>query len=177
MKTCSLFGFISALGGAFLTLILFFLGFHSDPAKLGMAGWVGGLVGLAIVILCVVLGVKARRSEIPEGEPFGYGRALGAGILISLVASVLNGFFGFLYWKFINPGIADIVVQSQLAKLEASGVSGDRLDKAEAMTRAMASPIPQAVVALLGGLVIGILISLIVAAVLKRAEPASPPTL
>ena len=177
MKTCSLFGFISALGGAFLTLILFFLGFHSDPAKLGMAGWVGGLVGLVIVILCVVLGVKARRSEIPETEAFGYGRAFGAGFLISLVASVLNGFFGFLYWKFINPGIADIVVQSQLAKLEASGVSGDRLDKAEAMTRAMASPIPQAVVALIGGLVVGIIISLIVAAVLKRAEPASPPTL
>jgi hypothetical protein len=158
-------------------LILFFLGFHSDPAKLGMAGWGGGLVGLVIVILCVVLGVKARRSEIPETEAFGYGRAFGAGFLISLVASVLNGFFGFLYWKFINPGIADIIVQSQLAKLEASGVSGDRLDKAEAMTRAMASPIPQAVVALIGGLVVGIIISLIVAAVLKRAEPASPPTL
>jgi hypothetical protein len=177
MKTCSLYGFISALGGAFLTLILFFMGLHSDPAKLGVSGWVGGLAGLGIAVACVALGTKARRAEVPETESFGYGRALGAGVLISLVASALSSAFVFLYWKFINPGIADIVVQSQVAKLEASGVSGDRLDKAEAMTRIMASPGPQAIVALIGGFVAGVLISLVVAAVLKRAEPQTPPTL
>ena len=61
MKTYLLYGFISSLAGAFLTLILYFAGFHSDPAKLAMAGWIGGLVGLAIVITCITLGVKARR--------------------------------------------------------------------------------------------------------------------
>src|ERR1019366_1394786 len=41
MKTCSLYGFLSALAGALLLLALYFLGFHSDPAKLSAAKWIG----------------------------------------------------------------------------------------------------------------------------------------
>jgi hypothetical protein len=66
MKTCSLYGFISALAGALLALALYFTGFHSDPAKLPAAKAIGLCAGLAIVITCLVLGVKARRAEIPE---------------------------------------------------------------------------------------------------------------
>ena len=177
MKTCGLYGFISALGSAFITLILFFLGFHSDASKLGAAGWIGGLAGLAITVTCLALGIKARRSEVPGAEAFGYGKALGAGVLISLVSSVISALFGYLYWAVINPGIADIVVQSQISKMEASGVSGDRLDKAEAMTRTMASPLPQAAIALVIGMVIGVILSLIIAAILKKPEAETPPTL
>ncbi len=177
MKTSLLYGFISALGGAFLTLILFFLGFHSDPAKLGTAGWVGGLIGTAVAVVCVVLGVKARKAEAPPDQPFGYGKAFGAGMMVSVVSSVLGALFAFLYWAVINPGISDIVVQSQVAKFEANGLTGDKLDNAEAMVRKMASPLPQAITALIFGLLFGLVISLIVAAILKKPEPESPPTL
>jgi hypothetical protein len=176
MKTCSLYGFIWALAGAFLTLILYFTGFHSDPAKLSAAGWIGGLAGLGIAITCMSIGVKARRSEIPPEADFGYGAALWAGMLISIVASLLSSIFGYVYWSLINPAFADVVVQDQVAKLEARGVSGDKLEKAEAMTRTMAAPVPQAVIALIVGVLFGLVIALIVAAVLKRPSPNTPPT-
>jgi len=177
MKNASVFGFIAALASAFLTLILYFLGFHSDPSKLGTAGWIGGLLSLVISVTCTVLGVKAERGETEAGKPFGFGSALKAGMLVTVVATILNAAFTFLYWVFINPGFADVVVQSQMAKFEASGMSGDKLEKAEAMTRKMASPLPQAVVVVIAGVLFGLLISLVVAAIMKRSEPDAPPTL
>jgi predicted DNA repair protein MutK len=171
MKTCAMYGFISALSGAFLVLILFFTGFHSDPAKLTAATWIGGVCGLGIGITCMVLGVKARRAEVPASEGFSYGRALGTGFLISVFSSVLSAIFTFAYYKFINPGFVDIVVQDKMAKLEASGMSSDKLEKTEAGMRMFMGPIPQAVSAIIGGLIFGLIIALIVAAVLKRPAP------
>jgi hypothetical protein len=172
MKTCALYGFISALAGAFLNLILFFSGFHSDPAKLAAATWIGGVLGLAIAVTCLVLGIKARRAEVPSNEEFGYGRALGAGALVALVSSFLSAIFTYAYYSFINPAFIDIVVQDKIAKLEASGVSGDRLEKTEAGMRMFMGPIPQAISILIVGFLVGFIISLVVAAILKRPAPA-----
>jgi hypothetical protein len=171
MKTCALYGFISALSGAFLILILFFAGFHSDPAKLTAATWIGGVCGLAIGVTCMVLGVKARRAETPAGEGFSYGRALGTGFMISVFSSILSAIFTYSYYAFINPGFVDIVVQDKMAKLAATGVSSDKLEKTEAGMRMFMGPVPQAVSAIIGGVVGGLIIALIVAAVMKRPAP------
>jgi hypothetical protein len=171
MKTCAFFGFLSALAGAFLYLILFFTGFHSDPSKLAAAGWIGGLGGLMIAVTCMVLGVKARRAEVPETEDFGYGRALWAGVVIGAVASFFSAIFTYAYYTFINPGFLDLMVQDKMAKLEAGGMSSDRMDKAEATMRMFMAPIPQAFVGLFGGIIFGVIMALIVAAFLKRPTP------
>jgi hypothetical protein len=175
MKTCSLYGFISALAGAFLILALYFLGFHSDPAKLGAAQGIALVGGLAIGITCTALGVRARRDEVPASEEFGYGAALGAGVLISLVASVLSAIFTYAYHAFINPGFSDILIQDAVAKVAAKGVSGDQLEKIESFDRILFSPVPMALIALIFGFIFGVVISLVVAAILKRPAPAQPP--
>ncbi len=177
MKTSALYGFIWALAGAFLTLILYFTGFHSDVAKLATAGWIGGIAGLGIAVTCMVVGVKARRAELPAEADFGYGAALWTGVLISIVASLLSSLFSYIYWAFINPGFADIVVQNQVSKLEAGGMTGDKLDKAEAMTRVMASPVPQSIIALIMGVLVGTIIALIIAGFLKKPSSDTPPTM
>jgi hypothetical protein len=173
MKTCLLYGFISALAAAFLTLILFFLGFHSDPARLLAAGRIGNLGGLAIAVTCMALGIKARRAEVPAGEPFGYGSALGAGVMISLFSSIFSSIFSYAYNAFINPAFAEMLLQAKLAGLDASGMSGDRLEKAESMTRLMFNPGALAILVLVIGFIFGVLIALVVAAFLKR--PGPPP--
>ncbi|HXQ82266.1 MAG TPA: DUF4199 domain-containing protein [Opitutaceae bacterium] len=175
MKTCSLYGFISALAGSLLALVLYFLGYHSDPAKLQAASWIGGLGGLAIASVCTALGVKARRAEVPEAAGFGYGQALGAGVLISVVSSALSAVFTYAYYGFINPGFSDIVVQDKMDKLQAKGISGAQLEQAEKFTRMMLNPVPAAIFALIGGFIVGFIIALIVAAFLKRPAPAGPP--
>jgi Na+/H+-dicarboxylate symporter len=174
MKTCSLYGFISALAGAFITLVLYLLGLHSDPAKVGMAGYIALAVGLPVGILIIALGVKARREETPLTEDFGYGRALGAGVLISVVSSVLSTAFNLVYSNFINPRFPEVMVQAQLAKLEAKGMPPAQLDAAEKGVRMFMGAVPQAIFGILAGVVFGLILSLIIAAFLKRA-PAEPP--
>jgi hypothetical protein len=172
MKTCALYGFISALAQAFLYLALFFLGFHSSVEKLPAAQWIGGVVALVIAVGFTALGVKARRNEVPESEPFGYGRAVWAGVVITFIASVLTSVFSYCYNAFINPGFSDILLQDANNKLEAKGLTGAGLDKMEGLNRTMFTPVPEAVIGLVLGVILGVVIALIVAAVLKRPEPA-----
>jgi hypothetical protein len=172
MKTCSLYGFISALAGALLGLALYFLGFHSDPAKLATAQLIGTCTGLVIIIACIVLGTKARRAEVPQDQGFGYGAALLAGTQISIVSALLSGIFNYAYLAFINPGFAEILLQDKMDKLQAKGVSGADLDRAESMTRTMLHPVPAAIFGLIYLFIIGFLVALVVAAFMRR--PANP---
>jgi hypothetical protein len=175
MKTSSLYGFISALAGALLVLVLYFLGYHSDPAKFTSSKWIAACIGLAIVVVVMVLGVRARRSETPQGKGFGYGTALLAGFQIALVSSVLSAAFVFAYDAVINPGFRDIIVQDAMEKVQASGMSGPQLDQVEKVTRFMASPAMRSVSTLVGGVIIGFILALIVAAFVRRPEPSIPP--
>jgi hypothetical protein len=175
MKTCALYGFISTLAGAFLVLILYFAGFHSDPSKLGAAQAIASIGGLAIAVTCTALGMRARREETPAAEEFGYGATLGAGVLIALVGSVLGAIFTYAYHAFINPGFSEILIQDAVTKMEAKGVSGAQLDKIESFDRILFSPVGMAVSALVIGFIFGVIISLIVAAFVKRPAPSQPP--
>jgi hypothetical protein len=171
MKTCALYGFVSAVAGALLILAMFFLGLHSDIAKLGVANTVGSLGTLAISMPCTLLGVKARRNQVPPNEPFGYGRAFGTGFLITLIGSAFSSVFLYAYHKFINPGLSDILLRDSFNKLEAQGLSGDRLERMEAFNRILFTPVWEAVVALVFGIIVGAVVALLVASVLKRPPP------
>jgi uncharacterized protein YybS (DUF2232 family) len=175
MKTCLLYGFIWALAGIFLGLALYFLGYHSDPAKFATGQAVSSGVGLIIAVAVLILGIKARRDEVPASEPFGYGRALGAGTLISLVAVVLNSIFSYVYFTVINPGFVELMVQNKLDKLQSSGMSSDQMEKTEAGMRMMMSPAMLTVFSVIFGFIFAFIICLVVAAFLKRPDPKLSP--
>jgi hypothetical protein len=175
MKTCALYGFAIALADALLVLALFFLGFHSDQAKLPAAQLIGGLGALAIGVTFTALGIKARRAEVPETEDFGYGRAFGAGVQVSAVACLLSAAFNYAYFAFINPGLSDIIVQAQLDKMAARGMGDAQIERATQFVRFMWSPGMYAVQTLIGGFIFAVILSLIIAAFLRREVPAEPP--
>lgn len=176
MKTYATYGFMMALGGLLLNLVLFFLGFHSDIEKFGTAQWIGGLCGLAIAVTLIVLGTKARRAEVQPGEPFGYGRALGAGVMVVLFGAIFGVIFNLVYMQLINPGMSDLIVQAQSAKFEAKGMSGAQLEQAEKFTRMMTGPIISSCFNFFIGMIFGTIIALITSAFLKRPALASPAT-
>ncbi len=175
MKTYLIYGAAMAIAGAILGIVLYLLGLHSDPAKLTAAQVVGSLGGLAIGIACITLGVKARRAEVPATEEFGYGRALGAGVMITLFAALLGIGTSLLYAKVINPEFSDVILQAQLRDLEAKNLPVAQAEAAEKMMRAMSGPTAQVVMGFFGGLFFGTIISLVAAAFLKR--PAAPEAL
>src|SRR4051812_36711282 len=110
MKTYLTYGALMAFGGAVLVIVLYLLGFHSDASKLSAAQYLGGIGGLIIGVICITLGTKARRAQVPVTEEFGYGRALGAGFMIALFAALFGIVTTFVYAKWINPDFADIII-------------------------------------------------------------------
>ncbi|HZP59858.1 MAG TPA: DUF4199 domain-containing protein [Opitutaceae bacterium] len=173
MKTYLTYGFLLALANAILTLIFYLLGFHSDPEKLRLAQIVAAIASPVITITGLVLGMRARRAAAPATEEFSYGRALGAGMMVTLFAALFGTIFYYVYLRFINPDFTDVIMQAETAKLEAKGVSGAKLEQAQNFMRMFLQPGMQIVVGFIGTVIWGTVISLVAAAFVKR--PALPP--
>jgi hypothetical protein len=175
MKTYATYGFAITLGNAVITLIFYLLGFHSDPDKVHMAGLLAAPVALAIGITATTLGMRAKRSAAPSTDGFSYGQAFTTGFMIALFAALFGAIFQYVYVAFINPNFIDIVQQAQRAKLEAKGLSSDQIEHMQAIARTFMKPAALAIFSAIGGLIWGTIISLIVAAFVKRPASAAAP--
>jgi hypothetical protein len=168
MKTYLSYGFYMSLANALLVFALYFLGFHSDAAKLSSAQTTQTVAGIAIAVTFIVLGTRERRAGVPATEGFGYGRALGAGVMIGVFAAVFGAVFTYLYSAVINPNFIEVTLQAQTDKLELQGLSSDKIEQINTMTRGMMKPPIQAAFGLVFGAIFSTLISLVTAAFLKR---------
>lgn len=168
MKPYLTYGAFIAIGNAVITLVLFLAGFHSEAEKLQTANYISGLGGLAIGITLLIIGVRAKRALVPVTEDFGYGKALGAAMMIALFATIFSSVFQFIYSSFINSNFVEVTIQAQLAGMQAKGMPSDAIEKAEGMMRMMMKPAIQAGFSFVGGMFINVIISLIAAAFLKR---------
>jgi hypothetical protein len=172
MKTSATYGFVGALAGAFLVLLQYFAGLHSDPAKLGVANAIGGIGGLVIGISAIVLGMRARRAEAASaGHEYGYGPAFAAGFQVSLVSCLVSAVFTYCYYAFINPAFTEVLTEDALAKAQAKGLSGAQLDRMQGFYHGMFSPLGALIVTIIFGLIGGVVISLLAAIFVRSKEP------
>jgi|GEM_PF-238799 len=172
-KITFLHGLGMAIAGAVLNLALYLAGLQDDPANMTANQLIGLVVGLVITVVGLRLAMKARREQQSAEDGFGYGAALGTGTLTAVWSSLLGAGFHVLYLTVINPGFVDALVDGQLAKLEAQGMSGAQLDQAEGMVRLFSGVPMQAIFAVVFGLFFGFIVSLIVAAFMKRPATES----
>lgn len=178
MKIPLTYGALMAIASALLTLVLFLLGYHSDPARLNTVQTFSTIMGIAVNIIGISLGMRAKRAEIAPENTFTYGQALGVGVVIGVCAAFYSGLFTVLYSTVINPGFTDIIMQQQIAKYEAKGMSGDQIEKTMGVMHMMFKPPIQFGIILLFGTFWSLLVSLIAAAFLKRPESTyAPPPL
>jgi hypothetical protein len=167
MKIPLLYGFLMTLLSALTSLALFFTGFHESAEKVQSTQWIGMVVGFGGGIGLTALAIRARRAEYPSDKQWGYGAAVGTGVLTALVAVVLGTVFSYLYFTAINPGISDIFRQMQSAKMQAKGASEVQIDQALKFMTPAVMCIFQAV----GGFFFGTVISLIVAIFFRQPLP------
>lgn len=162
-----------ALAGAVLMLVLFFTGLHGEHYELGK--WVG-MLGIIFPIVGVPLGIRAWREQTGKGN-MSYGQGLVAGLMISLWSGVGSCVFVLLYGMVINPTYQDTIIEKELAKLEAANAPAAMVETMEKVLRVSTNPAVQAVSAIMGSCILGLIIALIASAVLKRAAPtfAQPP--
>lgn len=172
MGTKFTYAVILTVVGAVMRLLLYFTGYETEKLATGQhAGWLGAV--LMIVIL--VMGIRAVREESP-GKYMSYGKGLGAGVLISLYASLMSAVYNFIHLKFINTQFVDYQMELIRTEWEKAGMSAAQMEQAEGFTRAMMGPVGAAIMTVIITVCLGLVISLIAAAFLKRPAPPEQPT-
>lgn len=173
MKTPLLHGIGIAFAGAVFALILHLLGITTNPENLFLAMAIGFPVGLAIFITGLILGTKRARAE-QGADGFSYGQAFTTGLLITLFAAAGGVLFNLIYYGFIFANFAEVTVESTRALLEKLGAREADIERAIEDIRTKSTLTRQVVSAFIGSLVMGTIVSLITAAVMKR-PPADAP--
>lgn len=167
MSTTLLYALVMAVAQIVVSLISFFLGYQTD--KMSSGGWFG-FVQVAVTIAILILGIKAVRDE-QEGKYLSYGKGVGTGVLIVLYSTVIIAIYTYVYLIYINPSFSDFFIATSRAKWIAGGMSETQMENAEKGVRWFTKPPIWTAIGTIFNLIIGTVLSLIIAAFLKRNPP------
>lgn len=169
-KTILTFGLISGAVSSVLmlstALLLDRIGFDK--------GVIVGYTGIVLSFLLVFFGIRSYRENVGGGQ-ITFGRALSVGLLITLISCLCYVVtWEIVYFK-LMPGFAEKYTNYVMEQVRASGASQQVIDaKMQEMKTFKAlydNPVFNAAVTFLEPFPIGLLISLISAAILRRRKP------
>lgn len=169
-KTVLTFGLISgALSAALMlstALLLDRIGFDK--------GVIVGYTGIVLSFLLVFFGIRSYRENVGAGQ-ITFGRALSVGLLITLISSLCYVVtWEIVYFK-LMPGFAEKYTAYMVEQIRASGASQQvidaKLQEMNSMKALYDNPLFNAAITFLEPFPIGLIISLISAAILRRRKP------
>lgn len=106
-----------------------------------------------------------------NGGFMSYGQGLGIGTIVSAVAGLISSIFSYIYLQFIDPDYMNRAMEITRSRMEERGMEDAQIDQAMAMASKFSSGPITIVFGLLGALLIGFLLSLVIAAITKHTRP------
>ena len=171
MNTKFTYALILTIVQAVFNLLMYFTGYQTEKLATGQhLYW----IMLPVTFALLWLGIKAGREEAAD-KSLRYGQGVGAGVLISLYSGLMSGLYNFIHFKFINPQFFDYQMELIRSKWTQAGMSSTQMEQAERFTRMMMGPVVQAISTPIMAVIFGLILSLIIAAFLKRPAPAAVP--
>lgn len=173
-KTLWKFGLIGGvIMSALFALSVPLAGDPPDYATMEIVGYASILLSL----LAVFFGIKSYRDRQPGGRlTFGTGMLLGIGI--SAVASLVLGLYTFAHIAWFDPGFGEKYSAWEKTRIEASDATPDekaaQIQQIDELLPLMNNPVVQGLIMFATVLLIGIVISLISTAILKRGGGGAP---
>ncbi|MFC6996136.1 DUF4199 domain-containing protein [Rufibacter roseus] len=155
------YGLITGFVSIIFALILYVTQLNTNTAL----SWIGMLIPLAGIILAY----KAFKND--NGGYMSYGQGLGIGTLLSTISGLLGGIFHYVYVSFIDAGVMTRMRDAQVLEMEKKGLSDEQIEQALGMAESFTGPTMMLVMSILGGALLGFLISLVVAAIMKNNQP------
>lgn len=126
-----------------------------------------GYVTYAILIGGIFIAIRQYRDTL-NGGYITYGRAVGYGVLVALLAGIISSLFTFVLYQFIDPNLIGKLILESEEKLLASGMPEDQLEMAMEMNRKMFTPTLLSIMGILGQTFMGLVFSLVLAVFLKK---------
>ena len=149
----------------FLVFIVGSMTGNPDSMAIKIAGWV-------VIALGIFVGSKNFRDKQMEGF-MTYGQAFHSGFLISFFCSVIVAFTTFLYIKFVDSSMIDLVMEKAEQQMMDSGKSDEQIEQAKHMMQMFSNPTAIAIFTVIGYTVTGAILSLITASFLKKEKPGN----
>lgn len=142
------------------------------------ASEVVGYAAMVLAFILVFFGIRSYRDEVAGGT-IGFGKALGVGLLITLVACAFYVVaWEIVYWFFI-PDFLDHYTAYQLEQLRAEGAGQAAIQQKQAQMATFAelyaNPFLNALITFLEVFPVGFLVTLISAGILRRAPRGGEP--
>ena len=170
MSTRFFYALVLTIAATVFQLLLFFTGLQTENLATGQyVQWLGVVIDAVVLWL----GIKAVRDERP-GRTLTYAQRLSVGVMISLYSGLMSAVYTYLHVRFINVNFADYMIDTLRTKWAAAGLGEAQMAQAEKMTRMMLAPGVQAMLVPVFTVLIGTVLSLIIAAMLEGAsKPAA----
>ncbi|MDN3546804.1 DUF4199 domain-containing protein [Mucilaginibacter aquaedulcis] len=151
-------GLIYVVTSIVITYIIQFLNLDPDsPVK-----WLGMVPFIAFMFLTQ----KELRDN--NGGYITFGEAFKVGFLYSILSGIVLVVFTYLYFAVLSPEMLEKILASTEAKLAAKGLSQEQIDQGMTFTRKFVGPKSIAIGALVSSIIMGVIVSLIGAAIFKK---------
>ena len=143
----------------------------------GIHSEVIGYTSMVLAFLLVFFGIRAYREEV--GGSIGFGKAFQVGMLITLViCAIYVVSWEIVYWGFW-PDFLDQYNAHALAKLRASGATETAIREAQAkmaqLAKLYANPLFNAGITFMEIFPVGLIVTLVSAAILRRKQAPGAP--
>ncbi|WP_031528631.1 DUF4199 domain-containing protein [Dyadobacter crusticola] len=126
-------------------------------------------LSFVFMIVAIVLAMKNFREQ--NKGFISYGEGLGVGSLVSAVMGLLSSAFTMFYIQFIDNTLLTQSMDQVREDMERKGMDDAQIDQAMELSQKFMSPGIVFVMGVLGYVVTGFIISLIVAAIIRRDKP------
>lgn len=163
MKSAMTYGLMLALALIAIHLVQYLMDVYKPPA------WVN-LLTYAVIVGGIVYGtIRFRDDEL--GGYISYGKALGFGVLLSLFASIVYGFYNYLLTAVIDPGYMEGVYRMLEENLLEKGMNYDQVENLMEDMKKLQTPLFMVFSSVFGFTFMGTIFSLITSIFLKKEEP------
>jgi hypothetical protein len=156
------YGIIVGLGAVAYTAVLYTTNSHTNQGL----GWLGYVIFIAGVIFAF------REFKTSSDGYMSLKQGIGVGFWITMLYSLFSSVFGYVYMKFIDPSVLDVVKEKMVEEWEKQGLSDEQIEQASSMASMFTSPEVITITGLIGGLIIGLIVAIIIAAVMKKDPEA-----
>lgn len=152
-------GLILGLVGIVYSLVVYFLNMYLNKAQ----DYVFLLVEFAVLFFLV----KSYRDNFRHGM-LTYGDALGASIIICLYYAIIMAIFTYILYTVIDSGLLDKQLAMAEEMMQKKGLPQSAIDTGMSIQRKMMKPAFMAPFSILGNMILGLIMSLIVAAFVRK---------
>ena len=155
------FGIIGGLLCIVISVILYI-------TDLQFESWSKWMTTLAMIVI-LFIGLRSIARDHP-GMEVEYGKLFGAGMVITLIITVLSIGYFLIYVYVIDPDFINATMEITRQKMQEQGLSEDQIEKALSISAKFMTPPVMSVIASISTIIVGAIFSAIAAAVFKKEK-------